>query len=354
MSATGPISSEPTPNSVAQRLTAYTPGEQPQEHGWIKLNTNEFPYPAAPEVLEAIRRAATDDIRLYPSPRCDALRETLARHHGVSRDMIFVGNGSDEILRLLAAGYGGDGRVIATVDPTYSLFPTLIELSASQSKVYLLDNRIDLPESMFADQNDLLFLPIPNPPLGTVFPSTQLRQLLNKVKLLVIDEAYADFMAENPHTKLLADHANLALSRTFSKSFGLAGLRIGYAIAHPLIIETLSKLADSYNVNRISQVAAIAAIESRAYYRSKVEQIRCDRDCLRDELVGRGFAVPYSHGNFLFAIHPKAAEIYQGLRNARILVRYFAGGRLADGLRITIGTKEQLASLLAALDNYLR
>jgi len=341
------------PNPVLRRFEAYTPGEQPQGGGYIKLNTNEFPYPAAPEVLEAICRAATDDVRLYPSPRCDELRKKLAQRHGVSKENIFVGNGSDEVLRLLIQAYGGEGRLAAVVDPSYSLYPTLIQAAGSDLATYSLDEFTRLPNELFDSSCDLLLVPIPNPPIGSLIEGDEIERLLQKDALIVLDEAYADFATGLQNVPFVKKCANAVLTRTFSKSFGLAGLRVGYALAHPEVIANLSKLADSYNVNRISQAAAIAALDASNYYMEKVDQIRRDRDWLRQELQKRGFEVPFSHGNFLFARHARAQEFYEKLKSRKILVRYFSSANLSDGLRITIGTRTELDSLLQALTEIL-
>lgn len=340
----------PLPNAIARSLEAYAPGEQPQEPGFIKLNTNEFPYPAAPEVLEAIRRAATDDVRLYPSPRCEKLRARLADRHGISPDMILVGNGSDEILRLLIQAYLGPGRLGAMVDPTYSLYKTLFQSTGSDYKVFLLYELERLPAEIFESDWDMLLLPVPNAPIGNVFSLDELGKIARKGNMLVLDEAYIDFASGVDHSALLRSYGNVVLTRTFSKSFGLAGMRVGYAIGHAKVIDQLSRMADSYNVNRISQEAALGALEAEAYYRAKGELIQRDRAWLGSELRKRGFVVPESQANFLFARRADARALYEGLKARKILVRYFSNPRLADGIRITIGTREELERLLAEID----
>ncbi len=343
-----------SPNPLLQSLHPYIPGEQPQEAGFIKLNTNELPYPAAPEVLEAIRRAATDDIRLYPSPRCDTLRERLARHHGVQPENIFVGNGSDEVLRLLIQAYGGPGRVVATVEPSYSLFKSLIQASGSDNQVFLLNELERLPDSLFDSSWDLLLLPLPNPPLGTFFSERQVESLENSgIGLIVLDEAYMDFAHDSKYKYFTKMSVKFVLTRTFSKSYGLAGLRVGYMIADPSIIHEVLKIADSYNVNRISQTAALAALDAQPYYTQRVSEICRDRDWLASELKGRGFEVPPSEANFIFAKHKQAKILYERLKEVKILVRYFGGKVLPEGIRISIGTRPELEALLAALDTLL-
>lgn len=343
----------PAPHPMFAGLEPYAPGEQPQEPGFIKLNTNEFPYPAAPAVIEAIRAAANDNVRLYPSPRCAALRRTLADFHGVDPEMIFVGNGSDEVLRVLIQGYGGAGRTVAVAEPSYSLYPVLTSMAGAATRTFDLVDQVALPETAFEGGWDMFLLPVPNAPLGTVFPKADLDRLAGTGGLVVLDEAYIDFADGLSHFDLLKKHGNMVLSRTFSKAYGLAGLRVGYAIADPRVIEILSALADSYNVNRITQAVAQAAIESADYYKSKIDQICADRDWLIQEMRGMGLDVGASAANFIFARHPKARELYEGLKAKKILIRYFNRPGLDDGLRITIGMRGELEAMLGALKTEL-
>lgn len=360
------------PNPFVQGLMPYVPGEQPCGEGTIKLNTNEFPYPAAPEVVEAIRSAATDSIRLYPSSRCDELREALAQMHGVRPENILVGNGSDEILRLVIQAYAAPGRMTATVWPTYSLYPALVAMTGAALHCFALEGLERLPPEIFEAGWDLLLVPCPNAPLGSVFDPGELAKLARSGGMLVVDEAYADFADGPGAVQLLAEHRNIIITRTFSKAYGLAGLRVGYAIAAAGVIAELTKLADSYNVNRISQAAALAAITARDYYAQKIEAIKTDRAWLGEELTRRGFDIPASQGNYLFAWRRGAAAdpgteggtaaapdtsaeaLYQGLKARGILVRWFDHPDLRDGVRITVGTRAQLEKLLGSIDSLLQ
>jgi histidinol-phosphate aminotransferase len=341
------------PNPVFRSIAPYTPGEQPQDGRTVKLNTNEFPYPAAPEVIRAIREAATDDVRLYPSPRCDRLRERLAEHHRVAPENIFVGNGSDEVLRLVIQLYASPDRMIATVWPSYSLFPNLVAMTGASLHEFPLDDMEKIPASLHKAAWDMLLLPYPNPPLGTLFPESEIDRLASHDGMLVLDEAYADFAAGADHTPLIKRRPNVVISRTFSKSFGLAGLRAGYLIADASIIREMGKIADSYNVNRLTQAAAVAALDALPYYREKVRQICADRDWLRTELIARGFDVPESHANLIFARHPKAHEIFLALKAEGLLVRFFNTGTLSGGVRISIGLRHDLERLLQVVDALL-
>jgi len=340
----------PAPRAFLERLDAYVPGEQPREPGFIKLNTNEFPYPAAPEVVEAIRREAADTVRVYPDPTATALRQALGERYGVAAEGVLVGNGSDEILRLLAHAYLGAGRRLAVVQPTYTLYQVLAAQFEAQCDVHPLVGQTALPESLFTRPWDACFLPSPNPPLGTLFPDADLRRLAGRGDLLVLDGAYIDFAPGYRPAELLRDFPNLVLSGTFSKSFGLAGVRVGYALGRPELIAQLHKLRDSYNVNRISQAAALGALAASAYYRARCDELIASRETLCADLSRRGFSVPPSQGNFIFARHPRAAALYQALKARKILVRYFSHSGLEGGVRITIGRPEENAALVAALD----
>lgn len=343
------MSSSFLPQPFLRGLEGYTPGEQPTEAGVIKLNTNEFPYPPAPEVLEAIRQETGDLLRRYPSPRCDRLREGLAARHGVAPEEVFVGNGSDEVLRLLIQAYGGRSRTTATLEPTYSLYETLVRLAEGQYKAYSLDDLEGWSEELKDGAWDLFLLCVPNPPVGTFFATDKVNSLSKNGGLLVLDEAYIEFAdrIDPAYSRLQAP--NIVRTRTFSKAFGLAGLRVGYAYGPAEVIAQLGRIADSYNVNRVSQAAALAALEAETYYAARLDEMRSNRAWLAAELDGRGFKVRRGQGNFLFVEHDRAREIYEGLKREGILVRYFSRPPLNRGLRISIGTREELKQLLDAL-----
>jgi histidinol-phosphate aminotransferase len=329
---------------------AYVPGEQPADPKTVKLNTNEFPYPAAAEVIEAIARETGDRVRVYPNPTAEPLRRRLAERHGVAPEQIVVGNGSDEILRLIVHAYGGPGRGLAVVEPTYSLFPVLAAQFETPLRVHPLEGGTGLPESLFAEAAALCLLPVPNPPLGTVWDAGALERLARKDWLLGIDGAYADFAEGDAARGLIDRYPNVVLTRTFSKSGGLAGMRVGYAIGHRDAIDALGRLRDSYNVNRMSQAAALGALEGGAYYRRRCGEIVATRGRLAEALAARGWRVEASQGNFLFARRAGAESVYRDLKARGILVRYFKQRGLEDGVRITIGTPEEIDALLAGLD----
>lgn len=340
----------PRPCAFLDAVEAYLPGEQPTDPEVIKLNTNEFPYPPAPEVLEAIRRQACDALRMYPDPTAAGVREALAVRHGIDPRWILVGNGSDEILRLLAHAYLEAGRRLAIVEPTYTLYEVLAGQFQAQVHTYPLEDGEHLPKALFEGDWTACFLPVPNPPLGTVFPEPALRRLVETGRLVVLDGAYMDFAQGPDPLDLLERFPNLVLTRSFSKSFGMAGLRLGYAMAHPELLGLLHKLRDSYNINRVSQAAGVAAVGAEAYYADRCAEIVRSRQWLSEELAARGFFVHVSQGNFVLARNRAAPRIYEALKRRGILVRYFARPGLEDGLRITIGTPAENAALVETLD----
>ena len=341
----------PLPRAFVTELASYVPGEQPTEPGYIKLNTNEFPYAAPKGVKAAIVREAADSVRVYPNPASAPLRAALAARHGVTPQQVLVGNGSDEILRLLAHAFLGAGRKLAVVRPSYTLYDVLAAQFEAEVAVHPLDGGEILPDSLYQEPWDACFLPVPNPPLGTQFAEDALRALAALGRILVLDGAYVDFTTQ-AHEPIawLPQYPNLIVTRTFSKSFGLAGMRVGYTVAHPAIIDWLDRLRDSYNINRISQSAALAALEASDYYKARCAEIIASRTLLTAQLSSRGYRVHASQGNFVFARHKHAQAIYEKLKERKILVRYFAHSGLEDGLRITIGTPEELTALVAALD----
>ena len=340
----------PGPHPHIAALEPYVPGEQPHGDGWVKMNTNEFPYPAAAGVVEAIRREAADSIRIYPDPVCTLLREILAEHHGVEPDRILVGNGSDEILRMLFHAFVGQGRRVAIVRPTYTLFEVLAGMFAADIQNHeLAPEHERLPESLFDEKWDACFLPLPNPPLGSVFPDGDLDRLVGTGRMIILDGAYQDFSEYADPLERHADRPNVVFTRTFSKSYGLAGLRVGYGIAVAEVITDLHRIRDSYNVNRVSQAAALAALEASGYYRERCDQIMKSRRQLAQDLTALGFRVHPGQANFLFARHPRAEMIFRELKGQKILVRYFDQAGLKDGVRITIGGPKENQALVDAL-----
>ncbi len=335
-------------------MEGYVPGEQPQDRRYIKLNTNENPYPPSPRVLEALRNAVTEDLRLYPDPTARELRIKAGEVYGVEPDDILAGNGSDDLLSMLfrACVDAGAPTDVAYPVPTYSLYDTLAQIQGAAPKTVPFGSEFALPsEALLAIGARLYLICNPNSPSGTLTPVSVIADFARRAKgIVVVDEAYADFARESALV-LLRSCPNLVVLRTFSKSFSLAGMRVGLAFASREIIAELAKVKDSYNLDRLSIVAARAALEDLPFMQANVAKVKATREVLVRELEQMGFRVPPSEANFVFAKHPKlgAPDLYRALRERGILVRHFATPALRDGLRITVGTPEQNDALVSAL-----
>ncbi|MGD0947812.1 MAG: histidinol-phosphate transaminase [Candidatus Binatia bacterium] len=334
-------------------MVGYVPGEQPQDRRYIKLNTNENPYPPSPRVLDAVRAATTADLRLYPDPLADALRDRAATVYGLQRDNILVGNGSDELLGLIVRACVGPGDRVVFPYPTYSLYDTLVAVQEGDVVHVPYPADFCLPEELRKVRGRLTFVCHPNSPSGTPAPLEALRALAREAAgVLVVDEAYVDF-AEYTALPLLHEFQNVIVLRTFSKSFSLAGMRVGLAFGAPEMIKELLKLKDSYNVSRLSIAAATAALEDYGWMQENVARIRRTRSDLIRGLQERAFAVLPSASNFVLARRPGESQEsrYLQLKRRGILVRYFPVPELRDALRITVGTDEEIGALLRALED---
>lgn len=356
-------------------LRAYVPGEQPKIKGLIKLNTNENPYPPSPKVLAAVKAATDERLRLYPPPTADALREKLAAHHKCQVENLIVGNGADELLALATRAFAEPAltgpyrrRAIAagTVQyfvPGYSLYPVLADINESRRNPVHLNPDFTLPafaELKRSRQWDfhagLSFITTPNAPGGRGYATADLRVICQAQDgVMVLDEAYADFAEENA-MKLALELPQVLVVRTFSKAYSLCFQRVGYCVGHPELIEAMHKVRDSYNVNGLGQVAALATLDDLPYYRRNIARVIAARERLSRELVGLGFTVLPSRTNFLFARPPQgsAAEWRVALRARKILVRWFDVPEIQDFLRITIGTEEAMRALVLTARDILR
>jgi histidinol-phosphate aminotransferase len=347
------VSITPKARPNVEKMSGYTPGEQPRPgERVVKLNTNENPFPPSPRVVEAIRHIDPERLRRYPSPSAEDFRQTAARVHGVSPDMILAGNGSDEILAMAVRTYLGPGDIFAYPDPTYSLYPVLAEIGEVKVVTVPWAADWDLPiDALLATGARAIFFANPNAPTGTLVRTSRVRELAARFYgLLLVDEAYVDFAEENS-LSLVREFANLVVCRTLSKGYGLAGLRFGYAIAAPAVVSEMNKVKDSYNCDAVAISAAAAALEDQDYARRTWEHVRAERARLSDALGRRGWQVIPSQANFVLATCPggDGAAIYRALKGKGILVRHFDKPGLQDKLRITIGTAEENDQLLAAL-----
>jgi histidinol-phosphate aminotransferase len=345
-------------------LRAYTPGLQPKEPGWIKLNTNENPYPPSSAVAAAVAREAGANLRLYPDPRSTALRQAFARHYGLAEENVLVGNGSDDVLNLLVRVFGGVGSAVGFTNPSYSLYPVLVAIENGACRPVEFTREMRLPVAELArSPASIVFLTSPNAPTGVGFATAQIEELAAAFPgMLVVDEAYADFAEENA-LGLLARFPRLVVARTLSKSFALAGLRVGCALGHPEVIDLLDRVRDSYNVNRLSQAGAIAALGDRAWFDDVIPRIKATRAAAQAALARLGWFTYPSQSNFLFT-EPRTADgrtgadvaraCYDFLLSRKILVRYFGSHSLTRSfLRITVGTDSQMEALFGATQTWL-
>jgi histidinol-phosphate aminotransferase len=331
-------------------LGGYAPGEQPAAGSrLIKLNTNENPYPASPEVARAVEESITR-LHLYPEPRADGLRHAAAARYGVSPENILVGNGSDELLSLCLKACAGPGDRVTYPVPTYSLYRTLAELSECQViEAEARDGKV--PTAVVEADARVTFLCTPNSPLGYEVPLEQVRQVAQTTRgLVVVDEAYVDFGGTTA-LGLVEEFENLLVLRTLSKSYSLAGARIGLAFARPELIAELCKVKDSYNVSRLAQAAGRAALEDAGWMEANVARVRITRERVRDELIRLGFDVPRSAANFLWVDCGSSggAAVYRALRDRGVLVRFFDVPTLRGGVRVTIGSDEDMDRFLEAI-----
>jgi histidinol-phosphate aminotransferase len=356
---------------LVRKLSPYTPGEQPKIKGLIKLNTNENPYPPAPAVLRAIKAAVDSRLRLYPNPTAQPLREKLAKFHGCSPENIFVGNGSDEILALTVRAFVepvdcAKSKSAATVQffiPSYSLYPVLADAHGALSNKVPLEPDFSLPAITgprrargwdFAAA--LSFITTPNAPSGRAYSANLLAEIATAQRgVVILDEAYVDFAEENA-LDLAKKYSNVLVCRTFSKAYSLCFMRVGYALGDANLIGALDKIRDSYNVNGMGQIAALATLDNLDYYRPNFRRIIQTRSAATNALSGLGFDVLPSQTNFLLARPPRfpAEEWLQKLRKQKILVRWFSYPEVRDYLRITIGTEQEMQALLRAARKILR
>jgi histidinol-phosphate aminotransferase len=358
---------------LVRGLHAYVPGEQPKIKGLIKLNTNENPYPPSPRVLAAVKAAVDGRLRLYPNPTAQALREKLAKLHGCQPENIIVGNGSDELLALATRCFvepkqrddgrwkmeDGESLAKATVQyftPSYSLYSVLADIHGAAKNPVPVKPDFSLPISAELKHGGwkldaaLTFVTTPNAPSGRDYKTAELEKLCRAQKgVVVMDEAYVDFAEENA-MKLALKYPHVLVARTFSKAYSLCFQRVGYFVGNHNLIAALHKIRDSYNVNGLGQIAAVATLDDLKYYRANFKKIIATREWLSRELTKLGFRVFPSQSNFILVQPPRfaAQEWQRRLRNRKILVRWFNFPEVKSHLRITIGTAAEAAALVKA------
>ncbi len=336
-----------------REMQGYEPGEQPAAgERVVKLNTNENPYQPSERVMQAIAGISAETLRRYPNPTADAFRDAAAKLHGLTRDHIITGNGSDDILTISTRCFLPPGGTLAFPEPTYSLYPVLARLEDAKILQVPWETDWSLPiEALAASGAQAIYLANPNAPSGTFVSPLKIAELArNFSALILVDEAYVDFADDNC-IALVQQFPNLVITRTLSKAYSLAGLRFGYGIAQPAVIAQMMKVKDSYNCDALSIIAATAAIEDQAYARSTWENIKSERMRLSSELTQLGWTVLPSQANFILATVPtgRGKEMYLGLKQQGILVRYFDLPGLQDKIRITIGQSHENNALLAGI-----
>lgn len=350
-------------SAVVHGLSPYVPGEQPKLQNLVKLNTNELPYGPSPRAIAAIQAAADDSLRLYPDPGASALRETLGRRYGVPADHVFVGNGSDEVLAHAFMGLLRHERPLWFPDISYSFYPVYCGLYGITSRSVPLADDFSIDPADYlpgeAGAAGAIILPNPNAPTGRALTRAEVERIVagNPDAVVVIDEAYVDFGAESA-VPLVAQYPNLLVVQTLSKSRGLAGLRVGYAIGQPALLEALDRVKNSFNsypLDRLALAGAMAAIEDTDYLARTCQTVIDSRETLVAGLRQAGFEVLPSAANFVFARHPgrDAAALSAALRERGIIVRHFSRPRIDQFLRITVGTDAECRTLLDALAQIL-
>ena len=336
-------------------LVPYVPGEQPKLTKLVKLNTNENPYGPSPKAIDAMRAAISDELRLYPDPNSDLLKQAVARYYGVDASRVFLGNGSDEVLAHAYNAFFRQDKPLLFPDISYSFYPVYCGLYGVDYQALPLDEQFQIRVEDYARPNGGIIFPNPNAPTGCLLALDAVEQILKNSpdSVVIVDEAYIDFGGETA-ISLVDRYPNLLVTQTLSKSRSLAGLRVGLAVGHPDLIEALERVKNSFNsypLDRMAIVGAAAAFDDREYFESTCQRVITSREALVEQLEGKGFEVLPSAANFIFARHPQhdAAGLAAKVREQGVIVRHFKQARIAQFLRITIGTPEQNQALVDAL-----
>lgn len=341
-------------------IEPYTPGEQPKVRNLIKLNTNESPFPPSPKVIEALSKEEITKLNLYSDPDTKEVVDAIAETFGINANQVLMGNGSDEILAFAFQAFCDKNNVPCFADITYGFYPVFCELFGLNPEIIPLRDDLSICAEDYIGKNKPIFIANPNAPTGLSLSLGDIEKILvsNKDSIVLIDEAYVDFGAESA-ISLVDKYDNLIVSRTFSKSRNLAGARIGFAISNPELIADMCKMKFSfnpYNLNRLSIIAGKESVLDTEYFDKCIAEIIANREYTVNELEKRGFTIPDSKANFIFAKHNTLSgeEYFNELRKRNIVVRYFSKERIKDYVRITIGSKEQMTALIYATDDILK
>ena len=342
-----------------RKVVPYVPGEQPKEKNLIKLNTNENPYPPSPKVEQTLRDMNIDCMRLYPDPTAHLLVKAIADFYHLEEEQVFVGVGSDDVLAMVFMTFFNSKKPILFPDITYSFYDVWADmLRIPYERIPLKEDFTIAPEDYFRENGGVIF-PNPNAPTGVELPLAQIEKIIqaNPDVIVVVDEAYVDFGAESA-LSLIDKYDNLLVVQTFSKSRGMAGMRIGYAMGNPVLIKYLNDVKYSFNSYTMDQTTIAlgkAAVEDKEYFEATVNKVVETREWTKKELSRLGFTFGDSKANFIFASHKEcpARELFAALRKANIIVRYFDKPRIDNYLRITIGTQEEMETLVKFLETYL-
>ena len=336
----------------------YVPGEQPNQPDMIKLNTNENPYPPAPGVVEALKNFETDKLRLYPEPTCKVLVDAIADYYGIRSSQVFTGVGSDDVLAMIFMTFFNSKKPILFPDITYSFYDVWANMLRIPYETKALDDDFQIKKEDYYGENGGVVFPNPNAPTGILMPLSEIEDIIahNRNVIVVVDEAYIDFGGVSA-LPLIEKYDNLLVVQTFSKSRSLAGMRLGFAMGNEKLIRYINDVKysfNSYTMDQTTLALGAAAIADRAYFEETVHKVVETREWTKKELTKLGFVFGDSKANFIFASHPEipAADLFAALREANIIVRYFNKPRIANYLRITIGTQEDMEKLIEFLKKY--
>ncbi|MDD3223694.1 MAG: histidinol-phosphate transaminase [Clostridium sp.] len=346
-------------SEITKNIEPYVCGEQPKDKKYIKLNTNENPYPPSKLVIEAIEKASDERLRLYPNPECDELKETIAKYYNLKNDEVFIGNGSDEVLAMAFLTFFNKDEEIVFPDISYSFYPVFANLFGLKVRLSNLKNDFSINVGDFLEKNGGIVLPNPNAPTGRFLSTGYIEEILkvNSEKVVIIDEAYIDFGGESV-VNLISKYPNLLVVQTLSKSRSLAGMRVGFAMGQKELIDGLNRIKNSinsYTVDTLAQKAAVAAFKDEKYFKECNKKIVYSREATINELEKMNFEVIPSRANFIFIKHKhkKAEQIFKQLREKGILVRYFNKPRINNYLRVSIGSKDEMKVFIKKIEQVI-